>query len=159
MSRASFVRERHQSAVGHGNPGNRHTSPSASVGPLSVRGHSLGYRQCCIADEVQSHLCYPQTRAVCSSTVALTRPSLTGLLSPSDITSVMATRRQVTQLSLGFIAELQSLGHNSSLLLHLQDYDYLIKLLLIGDSGVGKSCLLLRFSEDSFTSSFITTIG
>eukprot|EP00891_Asterochloris_glomerata_P001043 jgi/Astpho2/1043/Aster-00863 len=40
-----------------------------------------------------------------------------------------------------------------------QDYDYLIKLLLIGDSGVGKSCLLLRFSEDSFTSSFITTIG
>ncbi|KAM9956351.1 hypothetical protein ACTFIR_003064 [Dictyostelium discoideum] len=38
-------------------------------------------------------------------------------------------------------------------------YDYLIKLLLIGDSGVGKSCLLLRFSEDSFTPSFITTIG
>ena len=26
-------------------------------------------------------------------------------------------------------------------------------------AGVGKSCLLLRFSEDSFTSSFITTIG
>lgn len=40
-----------------------------------------------------------------------------------------------------------------------QDYDYLIKLLLIGDSGVGKSCLLLRFSDDSFTTSFITTIG
>jgi len=40
-----------------------------------------------------------------------------------------------------------------------QDYDFLIKLLLIGDSGVGKSCLLLRFSEDSFTPSFITTIG
>eukprot|EP01114_Cavostelium_apophysatum_P003053 TRINITY_DN1278_c0_g1_i1.p1 TRINITY_DN1278_c0_g1~~TRINITY_DN1278_c0_g1_i1.p1 ORF type:complete len:218 (+),score=42.31 TRINITY_DN1278_c0_g1_i1:120-773(+) len=35
----------------------------------------------------------------------------------------------------------------------------LIKLLLIGDSGVGKSCLLLRFSEDSFAPSFITTIG
>ncbi|GAB5371899.1 hypothetical protein AAMO2058_001619700 [Amorphochlora amoebiformis] len=35
-------------------------------------------------------------------------------------------------------------------------YDFLIKLLLIGDSGVGKSCLLLRFSDDSFTSSFIT---
>jgi GTPase SAR1 family protein len=32
-------------------------------------------------------------------------------------------------------------------------------LLLIGDSGVGKSCCLLRFSEDSFTPSFITTIG
>ncbi|KAJ8760542.1 hypothetical protein K2173_015209 [Erythroxylum novogranatense] len=39
------------------------------------------------------------------------------------------------------------------------DYDWLIKLLLIGDSGVGKSCLLLRFSDGSFTTSFITTIG
>jgi Ras-related protein Rab-8A len=40
-------------------------------------------------------------------------------------------------------------------------YSYVaqIKLLLIGDSGVGKSCCLLRFSEDSFTPSFITTIG
>jgi len=38
-------------------------------------------------------------------------------------------------------------------------YDHLIKLLLIGDSGVGKSCLLLRFSDDTFTTSFITTIG
>ena len=26
-------------------------------------------------------------------------------------------------------------------------------------TGVGKSCLLLRFSDDSFTPSFITTIG
>ncbi|KAE8213324.1 hypothetical protein CF319_g5357 [Tilletia indica] len=38
-------------------------------------------------------------------------------------------------------------------------YDYLIKLLLIGDSGVGKSCLLLRFCDDAWTPSFITTIG
>lgn len=38
-------------------------------------------------------------------------------------------------------------------------YDFLIKLLLIGDSGVGKSCLLLRFSDDSFTHNFIATIG
>eukprot|EP01086_Lenisia_limosa_P018214 TRINITY_DN9897_c0_g1_i2.p1 TRINITY_DN9897_c0_g1~~TRINITY_DN9897_c0_g1_i2.p1 ORF type:complete len:207 (+),score=41.69 TRINITY_DN9897_c0_g1_i2:94-714(+) len=38
-------------------------------------------------------------------------------------------------------------------------YDHLIKLLIIGDSGVGKSCLLLRFSDDQFTPSFITTIG
>ena len=40
-----------------------------------------------------------------------------------------------------------------------KEYDQLIKLLLIGDSGVGKSCLLLRFAENSFTPSFITTIG
>merc|ERR1712166_801729 len=38
-------------------------------------------------------------------------------------------------------------------------YDYLIKLLLIGDSGVGKSCLLCRYSDDVFNSNFITTIG
>nr|POF13200.1 gtp-binding protein ypt2 [Quercus suber] len=41
----------------------------------------------------------------------------------------------------------------------LRLYSVEIKLLLIGDSGVGKSCCLLRFSEDSFTPSFITTIG
>lgn len=38
-------------------------------------------------------------------------------------------------------------------------YDYLIKLLIIGDSGVGKTCLLLRFAEDNFTASHLTTIG
>lgn len=31
--------------------------------------------------------------------------------------------------------------------------------MLIGDSGVGKSCLLLRFADDSFNESYITTIG
>jgi len=40
-----------------------------------------------------------------------------------------------------------------------KDYDYLFKLVLIGDSGVGKSCLLLRFADDSFTDSYISTIG
>merc|ERR1711966_349389 len=39
------------------------------------------------------------------------------------------------------------------------DYDYLFKLLLIGDSGVGKSCLLLRFADDKWTDSYISTIG
>eukprot|EP01084_Bolivina_argentea_P041807 77176_1 len=38
-------------------------------------------------------------------------------------------------------------------------YDCLVKLLIIGDSKVGKSCLLSRFSDDSFTVSFVTTIG
>ncbi|KAK7316948.1 hypothetical protein RJT34_00784 [Clitoria ternatea] len=31
-----------------------------------------------------------------------------------------------------------------------QDFDYLFKLLMIGDSGVGKSSLLLSFTSDSF---------
>ena len=39
------------------------------------------------------------------------------------------------------------------------DYDYLFKILLIGNSGVGKSSLLLRFSDDTFTGNFMPTIG
>jgi len=44
-------------------------------------------------------------------------------------------------------------------LLMAKTYDYLFKLLLIGDSGVGKTCILFRFSEDAFNSTFISTIG
>ncbi|GMM47164.1 Rab family GTPase [Pichia kluyveri] len=40
-----------------------------------------------------------------------------------------------------------------------KDYDYLFKLLLIGDSGVGKSCLLLRFAENTYTTDYVSTIG
>ncbi|ETO14273.1 RAS small GTpases RIC1/ypt1, partial [Reticulomyxa filosa] len=39
------------------------------------------------------------------------------------------------------------------------DYDYLFVLLLVGDSGVGKSCLLLRFTENTFDENMINTIG
>lgn len=38
-------------------------------------------------------------------------------------------------------------------------YDFLYKLLLIGDSGVGKTCLIIRFAEDNFNSTYISTIG
>jgi len=37
--------------------------------------------------------------------------------------------------------------------------DYVVKLLLIGDSGIGKSALVYKYCEDSFTPSFISTIG
>lgn len=39
------------------------------------------------------------------------------------------------------------------------EFDYLLKIILLGNEGVGKSCLLLRFADDTFTSSFISTIG
>ena len=40
-----------------------------------------------------------------------------------------------------------------------QKYNHLFKLLIIGESGVGKTCLLLRFTDDSFISNHLTTIG
>lgn len=40
-----------------------------------------------------------------------------------------------------------------------KEYDVITKVLLIGDSGVGKSCILFRYTEGSFTESFISTIG
>lgn len=39
------------------------------------------------------------------------------------------------------------------------NYDHLIKLLIVGDSGIGKTNILLRFCEDNFLNSHLTTIG
>ncbi len=38
-------------------------------------------------------------------------------------------------------------------------YDHLIRLLMLGDSAVGKSSLLLRYTEEKFEQNFIITIG
>lgn len=38
-------------------------------------------------------------------------------------------------------------------------YDHLCKILLIGDCGVGKSCILTRFSDGQFYESYMSTIG
>ena len=41
----------------------------------------------------------------------------------------------------------------------MQDVDHIFKILIIGDSSVGKSNILLRFSENIFHDSFLPTIG
>ena len=38
-------------------------------------------------------------------------------------------------------------------------YDFLFKLLLIGDSTVGTTCIMCRFAEDTFNFTFISTVG
>ena len=40
-----------------------------------------------------------------------------------------------------------------------KQFDYTFKIVMIGDSGVGKSCILLRFADDKFTENFYATIG
>lgn len=40
-----------------------------------------------------------------------------------------------------------------------QNFDYMFKLLIIGNSGVGKTSFLFRYADDSFTSAFVSTVG
>lgn len=40
-----------------------------------------------------------------------------------------------------------------------EPFDYLQKIIIIGDSGVGKSNLLLRYSEGKFVDNYMMTIG
>lgn len=40
-----------------------------------------------------------------------------------------------------------------------KQFDYTFKIVMIGDSGVGKSCILTRFADDKFNENFYATIG
>jgi len=40
-----------------------------------------------------------------------------------------------------------------------REYDYLFKLVIVGNSSVGKSSLLLRYADDMFNETYLTTIG
>lgn len=39
------------------------------------------------------------------------------------------------------------------------EYDYLFKIIVIGDSGIGKSSILFRFADDIYNDNYISTIG
>jgi GTPase SAR1 family protein len=40
-----------------------------------------------------------------------------------------------------------------------ETYDYLFKILLIGDASVGKSSILLRYTDNKFPENYMATIG
>ncbi len=41
----------------------------------------------------------------------------------------------------------------------INDYDFAVKLIMIGESGVGKTNIITRFAEDKFNENFLTTVG
>ena len=46
-----------------------------------------------------------------------------------------------------------------SLSLIEEDYDYYTKMIIIGDSAVGKTCILTRFSGEEFPENHLPTLG
>ncbi|CAL9202329.1 unnamed protein product [Musa hybrid cultivar] len=100
----------------------------------------------------------PSTDLARSLTVNHTRTtSATGssLRHESGVVSTPTLRLVFALMPIGDVDRLYS----SDLVVWFEIRDYLFKLLLIGDSGVGKSCLLLRFADDSYLESYISTIG
>lgn len=41
----------------------------------------------------------------------------------------------------------------------IKEYDQLIKLILVGSTGVGKSSVLCQFADNKFNEGYFTTIG
>jgi len=39
------------------------------------------------------------------------------------------------------------------------NFDYMFKTLIVGNSGVGKTAFLVRYTEDTYVSAFVSTVG
>jgi Ras-related protein Rab-8A len=61
-------------------------------------------------------------------------------------------RKKLKEMSLSVVGALAAKSRQEKV-------DFLVKLLLVGDSGVGKTCLMQRFTKNEFVKTFITTIG
>lgn len=40
-----------------------------------------------------------------------------------------------------------------------EHFDYMLKVLVIGNSGVGKTSMLVRYTEKTFQEAFVSTVG
>ena len=48
---------------------------------------------------------------------------------------------------------------NNNKMAHSHKSDYLVKLIIIGDCGVGKTNILMRYCEGTFKHNYVSTIG
>ncbi|KAF5181175.1 Ras-related protein rab-2a [Thalictrum thalictroides] len=62
-------------------------------------------------------------------------------------------------LLLASLSSLKEKKHCAKFILHKMSYEYLFRLIIIGDSSVGKSCLLLQFTEERFQPFYNNTVG
>lgn len=60
---------------------------------------------------------------------------------------------------ISFGAKVAFVSQSASYADHQKAYDTLMKIILIGNSGVGKSSMLTRFANDTFTNAYKSTIG
>lgn len=118
--------------------------------PTSLHQRALPWRQPATSQPQASACAYAAAAAAALRSLPASQPIARGLTPPHPLYS---TQHHLTPHPRSGDARTHA---RTTMAPH---YDYLIKLLLIGDSGVGKSCLLLRFCDDQFTPSFITTIG
>ena len=52
-----------------------------------------------------------------------------------------------------------SLGFETHKMAEGLNFDSMFKILIVGNSGVGKTAFLARYTEDTFVSSYVATVG